>query len=82
MIDFDLLARDRDFLSSLEIDFEGLEDDRVLRILEALRVSNRNAGRWRSIAEDLFADVARLRVQMDAAAAVHKQVTITLPDGR
>ncbi len=74
MIDLDQLGRDHDFLRSLDIDFEGLEDDRVLQILEALQVSNRSVARWQAIAKDLHQDVSRL-------LAAQKTVTITIPDG-
>lgn len=74
MIDLDQLGRDRDFIRSLDIDFEGLEDDRVLRILEALQISNRSVARWQAVARDLHQDVTRL-------LEAQKSVTITLPDG-
>lgn len=74
MIDLEQLAKDREFLRALDIDFSGLEDDRILRILEALQLANRNVERWRAIAADLHQDATRL-------LARQKVVTITLPDG-
>lgn len=74
MIDIDELNEDRAFLNSLNIDFDGLEDGRVLRILEALQVANRNTDRWKAIAHNLFNDVNRLRTEK-------KQVIISVRDG-